>query len=87
MIDHKYDIGDMLEDKVTGYKGVVMGITYYATGCVHYALQSRIIGRDDKLPEWQWMDETRLDRIEEKAVEFNGRQATSGVFPTPADQN
>ena len=34
----KFDCGDLLQDRVTLFNGIVMAITRYSTGCIHYGL-------------------------------------------------
>lgn len=34
----KFELGELLEDKVTGFKGTVMVRAEYFTGCVCYGL-------------------------------------------------
>ncbi len=51
MFKPKFDLGDLLEDKVTGYKGVVMAVSFYSTGCIHYGLSLTKAGKDGKLTQ------------------------------------
>ena len=81
MIDHEYNLGDKLKDKVTGFSGIVMGITKYATDCLHYGLQSCEL-KDQAPIAWQWFDESRIALVLKKAVSFNrGKKPTSGPYP------
>lgn len=34
-------LGDLAEDMITGYKGIVVGITKHITGCDRFILQSQ----------------------------------------------
>jgi len=90
----KFQLGDVLKDVVTGYEGVVLAITHYYTGCVHYCLQSRKLDKDGKERTWESYDESRLV-IAGKAVQLPGRReppiperreilARSGPFPAVA---
>ena len=56
----KFELNVELRDRVTGYTGLVMCRSDYATGCRHYSLQS-YMDKDGKVPEWQSFDESRLD--------------------------
>lgn len=83
-LENDFGMGDLLKDKVTGYEGVVMGITLYFTGCVHYGLSSRKVKEDGTINSWEWFDSTRLDLVKEKQVEFRlFEKPTSGNFPNP----
>ena len=80
-VTFKYNLGDELKDKVTGFKGVVMVRAQYATGCVHYGLQSEKL-KDNAPSEWQWVDASRLELEKENAVVFSVAEDTpSGPFP------
>ena len=59
----KFNMDDILQDKVSGFKGQVQGITFYATGCLHYGLASNSLKPDGDLLPWQWFDESRLVMI------------------------
>lgn len=78
----KYDFGDLLSDLVTGYSGVVMAITFYSSGCIHYGLAGRKTKEDGTLPEWEWLDESRLKREEAGVLKFDvSINGPSGPFP------
>ena len=77
MIYHKYNIGDRLQDKVSGYTGIVSGITKYATGCIHYGLAAEHV-KENKIPDWQWFDEGQLKLVKESVVKFEFRKDNYG---------
>ncbi|MFH0995779.1 MAG: hypothetical protein V1844_09825 [Pseudomonadota bacterium] len=77
----KFKLGEVLKDKVTGFQGVVMGRTEYFTQCAHYGLCSQTL-KDGKPLEWEWIDETRLVRVEgAERVLQESREPTSGPHP------
>lgn len=79
--DAIYEIGDMLKDRVTGCQGVVLAITFYSTGCIHYGL-CRQMKEDGFLPEWEWFDQSRLEMVNKGVVEFNiTPEKPGGPFP------
>lgn len=81
-VNFKYNCGDVLKDKVTGLQGVVMVRAEYSTGCHHYGLQSRELA-SGKSPEWEWLDQSRLELVESEAVTFEiPENTTSGPFPS-----
>jgi hypothetical protein len=59
-MDFKFDLGEVLKDKVTGFEGVVLGRSDYFTGCNHYGLCSRKLDSNGKTIDWEWFDETRM---------------------------
>ena len=64
-------LGDMVKDQVSGFKGIVTAQIVYITGCVQYKVQpsnglglkSRL-GVDGKVLEPEWFDEAQLDAEE-----------------------
>jgi len=77
-----FELGEILKDKITGFKGVVMGRTEYFTDCIHYGLLSQKLSDSGKPIDWQWFDETRLIKVKGvKKVEKEPRKSTSGLYP------
>ncbi len=59
----KFDLGDKVKDRVTGFTGIVMARTEWFNGCVRYQLQRDKIGKDGKLPDTEPFDEQQLDLL------------------------
>lgn len=70
MLENKWDNGDTLKDRVTGFEGVVMVVAFYSTGCTHYGLLDKNLNKDGGMNDWLWLDESRLDLVEKGAVSF-----------------
>jgi len=81
---NKFKLGSILKDVVTGFEGVVMCVSFYTTGCVHYGLSPRKLKKEGGDPDWTWYDESRLT-CAGKHVKFPGlmQQSRSGPCPTP----
>ena len=80
----KYELGDLLKDKVSGFKGIALSKSYYATGCVHFGLGATETTKDGGVHDWQWFDQSRLDLVKKQAIKFDlGEKSTSGAFPNP----
>lgn len=62
----KFELGDELEDTLTGYSGVCVYRTQWLTNCNVYGLQPRGL-REGKIREREQFDEPRL-RIVEQSV-------------------
>lgn len=57
---NKIKLGEEYKDSVTGFVGTATSRTEYLTGCVHIGLQPKV-DKDNKIPEAQFFDESRLD--------------------------
>jgi len=79
--DFRFSLGVKVRDVVTGFCGVTMARTQYATGCNHYGIQS-MKTRDGKIPELEWLDENRLCLVSD-ALKKNDDKYTSGIEPVP----
>lgn len=56
---NKIGLGSTVKDRITGLTGIVMARTEYLTGCAHVAILATKLSKEGKLPEWEWIDETR----------------------------
>jgi heat shock protein HspQ len=82
-IPFKFELGEVLKDKVTGFIGVCMSRTQYYTDCNHYGLLSQNLDKDKQpMKDWHYLDETRLLSMKKK-VDLSPRVPTSGMFPNP----
>lgn len=78
----KFELGDVLKDKVTGFQGAVMVRAQYFTGCVHYGLCPMEL-KDGKPIDWEWIDDSRLVKVEECQRVFQDPKIhTSGPHPS-----
>lgn len=76
----RFELGEVLRDVVSGFEGVVMVRSEYFTGCVHYGLCPQKL-KDEKMIDWEWIDESRLARVVGKRIIFNVQKKTSGAMP------
>lgn len=58
---YKYNQGDVLRDRITGFEGTVTARTDFYNGCVQYHLEPRSI--DGKKPEGAWVDEQQIELV------------------------
>lgn len=76
----KFDLGIEAKDKVTGFKGIIVGRADYLTGCSQYALQPKI--EKDTWKENKWFDENRLDIVGKKKINLTSNK-DNGCDITP----
>lgn len=78
IIEAKFNFGDLVEDITNGLQGIIVAVSYYPTGCIHYSLQKPVVekkGELPKVPDNEWLDETYLKLVKAKKVKFTNRQA------------
>ena len=75
---NKIALGSTVKDRITGRTGVVMARTEHLTGCAHVAILATKVTKEGKVPEWEWIDETRcvLDKTKKiiKLVEKDTKE-------------
>lgn len=84
--DFKFESGEILEDIVTKFKGVVVVRSSYLTGCDRYGLQNHKL-KDGKPQDWFYFDENVLKRCKgAKRIKIFDSKETGGPRPdTPKD--
>lgn len=82
-MEFKFELGEDVKDIVTDFKGIIMGRSEYFTGCIHYGLVSRKLQDGGKPLEYQWFDETRLERTGKKGIKIDKTKRQSGIMPPP----
>ncbi|TAM96257.1 MAG: hypothetical protein EPN45_21200 [Rhizobiaceae bacterium] len=60
-------LGSRVRDKITGFTGIVTGRCEYISGC-NQALVAPSAKEDGTLPDSHWVDEQRLDRLDDSLV-------------------
>ena len=69
--------GDRVRDRITGFQGIVVGITHWATGCVTVAVAAEAL-HDGKRTENEWIDEGKLELVESGAFTVDDPKETGG---------
>lgn len=59
----KFELGQEVKDRVTGFKGIIMARTQYLTGCNRYGMQDRKLTKEGKPADWQNFDEDQIDLV------------------------
>jgi hypothetical protein len=74
MKEQQIEMGDLVQDLITGFSGIVTAKTEWFNGCIRYALQGPT--QEGKIPESQWVDEPQLIVIKKQAI--NRQQLLNG---------
>mgnify|MGYP000099996995 CR=1 FL=1 len=74
MSKFKFNFGDTLKCKHTGFTGVVLARSEFYNGCKQYDLQPKI-GEDGKMPEAQGIDEQSLELVSKLKKEKKENQS------------
>jgi hypothetical protein len=75
MSDFKFDNGDEVEDRITGFTGVIVGKHSWLNNCNTYSVQSRIL-KEGAVQKFENFDEPQLKLIAAKVIETH--QDTGG---------
>jgi hypothetical protein len=57
-----HELGRQAKDKITGFKGIIIGRTEYLFGCNVYGLSPETLA-DGKRMDTEWFDEGRIEII------------------------
>jgi heat shock protein HspQ len=76
----KHRLGATVRDSITGYEGVIIGVTFWLNGCTRVGVQSREM-KDGIPKDAQWFDEMQLESTE-AAVEPT-QPKRGGPMPDP----
>lgn len=69
-------LGTRAKDRLTGFTGVIVGITQWLGGCVRYGIQAQKL-KDEKPVDVEWFDDHRVEPIfvkKEKKGKIGGPQ-------------
>ena len=81
-----FSLGDKVTDPITGFTGVIVGITQWMQGCAVASVQPPM-GADGKVPESHGFDVTRIVMAEKAAATIEPQRVTGGPQPTPPKQH
>ena len=76
------NLGFVVQDKVTGLKGVVTSISLDLYGCVQYLVTPQVNKENKKEDSW-WCDEKRIKMVSKKPVM---EQPDFEYIPGPANK-
>lgn len=73
----KINLGDEVQDSVTGFKGIAIARTTWLTGCDRYIVQPKGVDKAGKIYENNTFDEDSLIVLKKKKVK-EGQRKTGG---------
>ena len=81
--EYKFNNGDVVRERITGFTGTIVGSVTYITGCNQYLLTAK---QKDQFSEAVscWYDEGRLDLLPVKGVSVEEVAAKDNGCDTPA---
>ncbi len=83
----RVNLGDEVKDKITGFRGVVIGITRWLNGCSRVGIQPRKVIKDKgKIAEAEWTDENQLDIVKRGALKPIDSVVSGPTSSTPTRQ-
>jgi hypothetical protein len=80
-MERKFILGEQVKDKITGFSGVVTGITFWLNGCTRVSIQPREL-KDQKPIEAEWFDEQQLELTGSAPLDFSAKKR-GGPMPDP----
>lgn len=72
-------LGDKVQDKISGFRGIVIARTEYLNGCARCGVQPSV-DKEGKLPSHEYFDEPQLKVLKAEAVKMFG-DSTGGPPP------
>lgn len=80
--EFEFQNGDVVTEKVTGFKGTITGTVYYLTGCSQYMVTPKC-KVETKASEGSWYDESRLELVGEGVSEDDVKGKNNGCDIIP----
>ena len=74
----EFELGVVGKDRVSGFKGLIVGRAEYLTGCKKYALQPMKLTKEGKTPEVDWYDEMMVDIVKGKGIKKETKKDEPG---------
>ena len=80
------NLGKLGRDKVTGFEGVITAVAKHLYGCDSYLLTPKI-GKDGKREDAYWMDEGRVEIVDEAVKPEDVKGDKPGGEELPVDRS
>ena len=77
-------LGDVARDSITGYEGVVFGLTEWLYQCRRFGLQAKELTKEGKPHDIQWFDELQCELVSSgQPIQIAEPDETGGPAPAP----
>jgi len=77
MDDNRKLLGMDAKDKITGFKGVVIAVSFHLTGCDQIGVLPRELDKDGKRQNAEWFDVQRLEVAEAEPLKLDNEKPGS----------
>jgi hypothetical protein len=67
-VENVIELGDLAKDRITGFEGVVYGITTWLNGCQRITLAPRALGEHGRLPSTETFDIEQVELVKKAVV-------------------
>ncbi|MBW1784166.1 MAG: hypothetical protein JRL30_25930 [Deltaproteobacteria bacterium] len=64
------ELGDEVQDPVTGLKGIAIAVIHFLTGCDQILVQPQGLTKDGEIKDSRYIDEPILKVIKRKSISF-----------------
>lgn len=79
--EFRFENGQSVKEKITGFEGTITGTCFYLTGCNQYLITAKSI--ENKEPFSAWYDEGRLELIGVAFKEQDVKSINNGCDKVP----
>lgn len=76
------ELGKTYIDKITGFKGVAVGVVYYISGC-NQVLISPKVDKDGKIKDSNWFDVQRMKEEKVKRISLDNEKTPGFDMEAP----
>jgi len=80
MTEFKFELGEKVRDKVSGFKGTIIQRTEFLNGCIQYGVQPQGLDKDGKIRDAMGIDEQSIELIEKKKSPFEFKKRNGGPY-------